>query len=130
MKHLMMILPLLVTAVPAAANDMVGRLLEQYRAAGAGPFEAARGERLWGTGFEVKGKQRACTTCHNADLRTPGRHASTGKPIEPLAPSVNPQRLTEEPEVRKWLLRNCKWTLGRECSPQEKGDLLTFIRKQ
>ena len=57
-------------------------------------------------------------------------HPQTGKPIKPLAPSANPQRLTDLREINKWLLRNCKWTLGRECSAQEKGDFLTWLRQQ
>jgi hypothetical protein len=43
---------------------------------------------------------------------------------------VNPRRLTERRQIEKWLGRNCKWTLGRDCAPQEKGDLLSFIRSQ
>ena len=52
----------------------------------------------------------------------------TGKAIEPLAPSANPKRLTDPEHIEKWFLRNCKWTLGRECTPQEKGDFLVMIR--
>jgi hypothetical protein len=73
---------------------------------------------------------RACTSCHSNDLTQPGRHATTGKAIEPLAPSVNAKRLTERRRIEKWFKRNCKWTLGRECTPQEKGDLLSFMGKQ
>ncbi|MFK5970948.1 MAG: DUF1924 domain-containing protein [Candidatus Marithrix sp.] len=31
-------------------------------------------------------------------------------------------------QIRKWFKRNCKWTLGRECNAQEKGDILKFIQ--
>ena len=44
-----------------------------------------------------------------------------------MAPSVNPKRLTDRTKIEKWFVRNCKWTFGRECTPQEKGDLLSFI---
>ncbi len=54
----------------------------------------------------------------------------TGKAIEPLAPSVNPKRLSDTAKVEKWFTRNCKWTVGRACAPQEKGDVLSFIRAQ
>jgi hypothetical protein len=47
-----------------------------------------------------------------------------------MAPSVNAARLTDQAKIVKWLHRNCKWTLGRECTPQEKGDFLTYIRSR
>ena len=73
---------------------------------------------------------RSCASCHGSDLTETGRHAKTGKPIEPLAPSVNPERLTDPKKVEKWLYRNCRWTLGRECSAAEKADFLAFIASQ
>jgi hypothetical protein len=77
-----------------------------------------------------QGPARSCATCHEADLTKPGRHAATSKTIEPLAPSVNPRRLTDPAKVEKWLLRNCRWTLGRECTATEKADFLAYIRTQ
>jgi hypothetical protein len=73
---------------------------------------------------------RSCASCHTADLTQPGRHAKTGKPIEPLAPSVNPERLTDPNKVEKWLYRNCRWTLGRECNAAEKADFIAYIERQ
>lgn len=112
-------------ALTAQAGDL-DRLLETYRGQGAGEFDAAAGEALWRRDFDGG----SCTSCHTASPRNPGRHERTGKPIEPMAPSVNPDRLTEMRQMRKWLLRNCKSTLGRECTPQEKGDVLTWLRGQ
>jgi len=54
--------------------------------------------------------------CRTADLTQPGRHVKTGRPIEPMAPSVNPKRPRDPEKVEKWLLRNCRWTLGHECT--------------
>ncbi len=73
---------------------------------------------------------RSCATCHGRDLTKAGRHAKTGKTIEPMAPSVNPQRLTDQAKIEKWLLRNCNWTLGRECTATEKADFLAYIKTQ
>ncbi|MBK1723208.1 DUF1924 domain-containing protein [Thiocystis violacea] len=73
---------------------------------------------------------RSCATCHGRDLTQAGRHAKTGKTIEPMAPSVNPQRLTDQKKVDKWLLRNCNWTLGRECSATEKADFIAYLKTQ
>jgi hypothetical protein len=103
-----------------------------YRASGAGPFSASAGEKLWQQ--EVMnakdGRSRSCTTCHGRDLRRVGKHAKTGKAIEPMSPAVNAKRLSSAKKIRKWFKRNCKWTWGRECTPQEKGDLLSFIQSQ
>jgi hypothetical protein len=73
---------------------------------------------------------RSCVTCHGKDLTQSGRQANTGKVIEPLAPSVNPKRLTDQAKIDKWLLRNCKWTIGRECTTTEKADFIAYIKTQ
>jgi len=117
-----LLLPLGATAGPEAIQS-------GYRAEGAGPFDAAAGAAAWQRkGAAAGGAIRSCGACHGIDPRQPGRHAQTGKRIEPLAPSANPQSLTDPAKVEKWFLRNCKWTWGRECSPQEKGDFLEYLR--
>ncbi len=123
---------LLVAAGSAAAAGAVDGLLAEYRSAGAGEFDAGRGKTLWqreATDART-GQARACTTCHSRNLTLAGKHARTGKKIDPMAPSVNPNRLTERKKIEKWFRRNCKWTLGRECTAQEKGDVLTYLSGQ
>jgi hypothetical protein len=117
-------------AAPNAAADPVDDLLKDFAAQGAGNFSAQAGERFWDHSVTdpKSGEVRRCSLCHSDDLRRSGKHATTGKVIEPLAPSVNPKRLSNRADIEKWLLRNCKWTLGRECTPQEKGDVLVMIR--
>lgn len=73
---------------------------------------------------------RSCVTCHGRDLTRPGRHAKTGKTIEPMAPSVDAQRLTDPAKVEKWFGRNCNWTLGRDCTDAEKADFVAYIKTQ
>jgi hypothetical protein len=51
----------------------------------------------------------------------------TNKPIKPLSPVVNPARFSDAAEVEKWFKRNCRDVLKRECTVEEKGDLLTFL---
>lgn len=104
-------------------------LLARYRAAGAGPFSATAGEALWLAEHRTTAGDgpRSCASCHGRDLRQGGRHAQTGKPIEPMAVSVNATRLSDPKKVEKWFLRNCKWTFGRECTPQEKGDFIDYM---
>jgi len=33
-------------------------------------------------------------------------------------------------KTEKWFLRNCKWTMGRTCTAQEKGDFLAYFQSQ
>ena len=115
------------SAQPSLVDEaVISSLMERYRAAGADQPDAARGEALW----KRKHGERSCETCHGSDLRRPGKHARTGKRIEAMAPSVNPQRLSKARKIEKWFLRNCKWTLGRECSAREKADILAWLKQQ
>jgi hypothetical protein len=115
-------------ALAAAVDD----LLQQFHAQGGHDFTVAAGEKLWQQDFKdaKSGESRRCALCHTNDLRATGKHAVTGKAIKPMAPSVNPERLADAAKVEKWLERNCKWTLGRSCTPQEKGDVVTMIRSR
>jgi hypothetical protein len=49
------------------------------------------------------------------------------RPSRPMALSVSPARYTDPAKVEKWFKRNCNEVLGRECTPQEKGDWLSFM---
>jgi hypothetical protein len=122
----------LVAFAGAASASAVDDLLVRYRAQGAGEFDAAAAETQWTRPSvdTVTGDTRRCSSCHTANLKVMGKHATTGKAIEPLAPSVNRERLTDAEKIEKWLARNCKWTLGRECTPQEKGNFLVMIRSK
>jgi hypothetical protein len=104
-------------------------LLQGYRNAGAGPFSADTGRSAWTQEYPSSrgGGARSCASCHGTDPVQSGRHAETGKPIEPMAVSVNIARLTDPAKVEKWFRRNCRWTLGRECTPQEKGDFVQYL---
>lgn len=114
-------------ALHAAPLD---ELLRDYQQSASSPFSADRGKAFWTTKHTpVAGEPaRSCSSCHSADLKKTGKHIKTGKIIQPMAPSVNPDRLSDSRKMKKWLLRNCKWVLGRVCSAQEKGDVLTFMK--
>jgi cytochrome c553 len=113
------------------ASEAVNTLLQEYQQAGAQHFSVEAGQKLWNQkNPQANQEVRQCASCHTQNLRVEGKHAETGKVIQPLAPSANPKRLTEVKEIQKWLLRNCKWTFGRECSAQEKGDILTYLQTQ
>lgn len=130
MKFLCVLLPAVATICTAARADTVAELLRQYESQGASRFAAPSAESMWTKTFHdaKTGEARRCSLCHTEDLKRNGKHAVTGKPIEPLAPSANPKRLTDAEHIEKWFSRNCKWTLGRECTPQEKGDFLVMIK--
>lgn len=116
-------------AGPAAAAPG-DDLLATWKGQGAGPFSAAAGEKFWTAKHQTEGETRSCTTCHGSDLTQAGKHVKTGRPIPALAVSANSESLTDRAKVEKWLKRNCNWTLGRECTPQEKADVLTYIQSR
>lgn len=116
----------------AAHASVVDELLAGYLKKGATDFSATRGEEFWKATHpdpENRGT-RSCQTCHGSDLHKSGKHAKTGKVIDPMAPSTNAERLTDAKKIEKWFKRNCKWTIDRECTAQEKGDILKFLQSQ
>ncbi len=131
MKQIAVVLLAAIGLCPALVfADVVTDLLRHYETLGASKFAASAAETMWTRPvIDTKsGEKRHCSLCHSEDLKRSGKHIVTGKVIEPLAPSANPKRLTDPEHIEKWFLRNCKWTLGRECTPQEKGDFLVMIR--
>lgn len=129
-RFLPLILIGLIPLSAAAAGDTVSSLLTGYQSEGAGNFSAERGKTMWNEPHaQPDGSGTvSCASCHGSDLTKTGEHMKTGKLIEAMAPSVNPERLTDPAKIEKWFLRNCKGTFGRECTAQEKGDFLTYIQ--
>jgi len=92
-------------------------------------LSATRGEALYRTEHSGRNGQNInCASCHTASPKQPGQ-TRVGKRIEPLAPSVNPQRFTDAAKVEKWFRRNCTDVLQRECSAQEKSDFIAFLNQ-
>ncbi|MEW7996800.1 MAG: DUF1924 domain-containing protein [Candidatus Thiodiazotropha endolucinida] len=129
MKSILFSLLFLSTAVLQANN--LDNMFKSFQASGAGPFSAEQGRDAWVRAVIDKksGKPRSCSDCHGEDLSKAGKHIKTGKRIEPMAPSANAKRLSDPKKINKWFKRNCKWTWGRVCTPQEKGDLLLYLQK-
>lgn len=73
------------------------------------------------------GSDWSCASCHTDHPAAVGRHAATGKVIQPLAPAVNVDRLTDPAKVDKWFRRNCGDVLGRECTSREKADVVAWL---
>lgn len=130
-SSVLLLAPIANATADTSTSPAADALLERYRAAGAGPFSAEAGQQRWmkAQRFNEAPVSRSCGSCHSSNLKQAGKHAKTQKPIKPMAPATNPERLTDSKKIEKWFKRNCKWTFGRECSPQEKGDFLLYIQK-
>lgn len=90
-------------------------------------FSVERGSQLWNsTHTEGNIDTPSCTTCHTKDATAQGMTRAL-KPIAPMAVSRTPDRFTDPEKVEKWFLRNCKTVLGRECTPTEKGDVISYL---
>lgn len=130
MPSRLVLLPLgaLLLLGPAHAEtprDFLGRFEAQARADAPGfVASASRGERF----FRQAGtKDWRCSTCHTDNPAAVGKHATTSKPIDPLAPHANVERFVRADKVDKWFKRNCNDVLERACSPAEKADLLAYL---
>lgn len=118
-----------VLASAAAAETPADFLAAFERAARAASpswpgFSADRGRQFF---QQTHGNDWSCASCHTADPTAAGSHERTGKAIAPLAPAANPERFRSAATVDKWFRRNCNDVLGRECTAQEKGDVLTWL---
>ena len=118
----------LLAAAPASADPARDAILKGYATeAGVSSFSVEAGKAFFqGTHTGGKPDTPSCTTCHTADPKSPGK-TRAGKAIEPMAVSANPGRFTDAATVEKWFRRNCTSVLGRECTAQEKGDVLTYL---
>jgi len=122
---------LLLAALPAAA-DTPQQLIAGYAAQAANSQpgfvpSAERGRQLYMNRFSLADKMPNRAACHTEKPVAPGTHAITGKAIQPLAPTANPERLTSSSKVEKWFKRNCSEVVGRECTAAEKADFLQFL---
>jgi len=112
-----------------AAGDVASMLIGQYATQAKQEnavfpgFSAQQGKAF----FLGRHGNESCTGCHTDNLKASGKHAKTGKVIEPLAPVANPIRLSDPAKVEKWFKRNCNDVLQRACTAQEKGDVMTWL---
>lgn len=120
-------------AIAAGPQDAVlANLAAQAKAADAGfsTFSAEDGKKLFSsTHTGGKPDTPSCVTCHTENVKASGK-TRAGKVIEPMAVSANAQRFTDMEKVEKWFARNCNSVLGRDCTPQEKGDVATWLISQ
>jgi cytochrome c peroxidase len=120
----------------AAAGAAQQKVLDQYAtqakaadAAFAG-FSADRGKSFFlAQSTTGKPDTTSCSQCHTKDPTQIG-HTRAGKEIQPMALSRTPDRFSDIEKTEKWFGRNCDSVLGRACTPQEKGDFITFMVSQ
>jgi len=98
-------------------------LLKSYEAQ-SGKASSSRGEQFFNT---KHGKEWSCSSCHENPPNHDTKHIVTGKVIKPLAPSANPTRFTDEAKADKWFKRNCNDVLDRDCTAQEKAEVLSWL---
>ena len=107
-----------------AADTSAAQQLERWSVQAGAPGQAERG-RVFFT--SPHGGEWRCASCHGNPPTATGKHASTGKTIDPLAPAFNPRAFTDGAKVDKWFRRNCNDVLKRECSAAEKADVLAYL---
>jgi hypothetical protein len=107
-----------------AADTSPAQQLSHWTAQAGAPAKAERGQALFN---QRQGGEWSCASCHGTPPTGQGKHASTGKAIAPLAPAFNAKAFTDTAKVDKWFKRNCKDVFSRECSAQEKADVLAYL---
>lgn len=118
-------LALSLLAGTAFAGDTTPAAQLQHWSAQAGaPGNASQGRVFFNA---QHGAEWSCASCHGTPPTREAEHASTGKPIAPLAPAFNARAFTNTAKTDKWFRRNCKDVLSRECSASEKADVLAYL---
>ena len=95
--------------------------------AGVSRFSAEAGREMFLANIAGgKLETPSCTSCHTNDLTQMGQ-TRAGKPIDPMAVSVNPERFADAETAANWFRRNCISVVGRECTPLEKGNFPAYF---
>lgn len=115
---------LLAAGAAQAADTSAAQQLQRWQQQAGSAGQAARGQQFFNARH---GGEWSCASCHNMPPTNTGKHAGTGKTIKPLAPAFNPESFTEMAKVDKWFKRNCNDVLKRECTAQEKADVIAYL---
>jgi len=107
-----------------AADTSAAQQLERFAAQAGTPAQAERGRAFF---TSRHGGEWSCASCHGSPPVAAGKHSSTGKAIDPLAPAFNSKAFGVSARVDKWFRRNCNDVLKRECSAGEKADVLAYL---
>jgi Domain of unknown function (DUF1924) len=116
---------LVFSAMAAHAGDTTpAEQLSRWSAQAGALGSAANGQAFFNSRH---GGEWSCASCHGTPPTRRGEHASTAKPIAPLAPAFNAQAFNDAAKSDKWFRRNCKDVLNRECSAAEKADVMAYL---
>ena len=111
-------------AVAAGGDTSAARQLERFAAQSGAAAQPSRGRAFF---TSTHGREWSCASCHGESPTSAGRHAATGKAIDPLAPAANAAAFTDSAKVDKWFRRNCRDVTGRECTAAEKADVMAWL---
>lgn len=111
---------------PAQTPGAADKILSGYLAKAGSPANAERGREFFNRKFKG-GLFNACTECHTDNPTKNGRDQTAEKTIRPLAPAAYPSRFTDAAKVEHQFRLNCKDTVGRECTAQEKADVMAWL---
>lgn len=115
---------LAVLLAPASQAATPAEQLAGYTAQAGSAASPERGRQFF---TSRHGHEWSCASCHGAQPVQTGKHAATGKQIGAMAPAFNPERFTDAAKTEKWFRRNCNDVVGRECTPAEKADVLSWL---
>jgi hypothetical protein len=73
------------------------------------------------------GKEMACASCHTSNPANTGKHALTGKAIEPLSPAVNNKRFKDLDKVEEKFTEHCNEIIGADCTAAEKANYIIYL---
>lgn len=107
-----------------AADTTPQAQLERWTAIAGRAGDVSKGDLVFN---QKHGDVWSCASCHNTPPTSTGKHASTSKPIKPLAPAFNDAAFTDTAKIEKWFKRNCRDVMKRECTPEEKLDVLAYL---
>jgi len=109
------------------ASLISGYAAEAAKTSPAFAPSAQRGQAFFTREWGISQKMPNCTVCHGKNLKVDGKHVVTDKRIDPMSPTVNPERFTSFKKAEKWFKRNCTEVTGRECTAAEKADFIQFV---
>lgn len=121
---LVVVLAGFVLSTAQAADTTPQAQLERWTATAGRAGDVSKGDLVFN---QKHGAVWSCASCHNTPPTSTGKHASTSKPIKPLAPAFNAAAFTDTAKIDKWFKRNCRDVMKRECTPEEKVDVLAYL---
>jgi hypothetical protein len=101
-------------------------ILAGYTAQAKSTPSPERGQQFFTRKF--KGNlYESCADCHTATPTGRGKDLTSEKLISALAPLANSRRFIDPDRVEHFFRLNCRDVAGRDCSAQEKADMLSWL---